>query len=260
MNDEQWSFLKEEVYGERKQVRGGNKPTILVLYCGAGGCSRGYMNAGFHTVGVDIAEQPNYCGDEFIQDDALEFLRDHGAGWGERFDAIHASPPCQHFTKYGNTVKDIKERYEDLLEPTRFLLKRTGLPYVIENVERSPLENPVRLCGSMFDGKGTHDIQRHRLFESNWPLVAPGKCDHSIWPPNRYTGGRSIERGGAHVLCRKTIEIGKWGIPLETQKWAMGVDWNVTVRELSEAVPPAYTEYIGYQLRAQLLTRTELAA
>ena len=235
------------------------KPRLLDLFCGAGGAAMGYHRAGFDVVGVDIQPQPNYPF-EFIQGDVLDIWRTNPEWFYlSGLDAIHASPPCQHFTKYGNRIKDIQERYEDLLEPTRDLLREIGLPYVIENVERAPMLNAVRLCGSMFDGKGTNDIQRHRLFETNWSLVAPGKCNHSIWQPNRYTGGRSIERGGAHVLCRKTMEIGKWGIPLETQKWGMGVDWDITVRELSEAIPPAYTQYVGYQLQAHLTTSVPLA-
>ena len=162
---------------------------------------------------------------------------------------IHASPPCQRHTVYNNKPKiaeSTQQKYEDLLEPTRELLEKTGLPYVIENVPRAPLRDPVQLCGSMFDGRGTYDIQRHRRFETNWPLEAPSKCDHSIWPPNRYPGGRSLIRtGNSKTPVRKTIEIGSWDIPLNVQKIAMGIDWDVTVRELSEAIPPAYTEYIG---------------
>src|SRR4051812_36097550 len=114
---------------------------LLDLYCGAGGSAMGYYRAGFHVVGVDICPQPNYPF-EFIQVDALRALSAviaHDQVWfqGSSYDAIHASPPCQHFTKYGNGVKDIKERYEDLIEPTRELLKQTGLPYIIENVERA---------------------------------------------------------------------------------------------------------------------------
>jgi DNA (cytosine-5)-methyltransferase 1 len=231
---------------------------ILDLFCGAGGAAVGYHRAGFEVVGVDIKPQPNYPF-EFIQVDAIDYL-DGLVGYGEPlFDAIHASPPCQHFTKYGNTVKDIKTRYEDLVGPTRELLEKTGLPYVIENVERAPLVNPVRLCGSMFDGMGTHDIQRHRLFECNFLLKAPYRCDHSIWLPDRYPGGRSKSRGGhSQALVRKTIEIGSWDIPLETQKRAMGMNWKIALRELSEAIPPAYTEYIGTQLLDYL--REEMAA
>lgn len=225
---------------------------ILDLFCGAGGAGAGYAMAGFEVVGVDIAPQPNYPF-HFVRADALDVLSDLHP---DAFDAIHASPPCQHFTKYGNTVKDIKERYADLLAPTREALEEIGLPYVIENVERAPLVEPVRLCGSMFDGVGTHDIQRHRLFETNWPLVAPGPCDHSIWGADRYPGGRSVARGGhSQALVRKTIEIGSWDIPLETQKRAMGVDWGIATRELSESIPPAYTRYIGRQLLAFLDTR-----
>jgi DNA (cytosine-5)-methyltransferase 1 len=169
--------------------------------------------------------------------------------------AIHASPPCQHYTPYGNVVKDIKERYEDLIVPTRALLSKTGLPYVIENVERarSVLINPIKLCGSMFNGDGTNDIQRHRMFEANWPLTCSLSCDHKMFAPNRYPGGRSTSRGGhSKALVRNTIEIGAWDIPLEKQKWAMGVDWPITVRELSEAIPPAYTRFVGRQLSEYL--------
>jgi Site-specific DNA methylase len=217
----------------------------------------GYHRAGFDVVGVDIRPQPNYPF-EFRHADALDFVHDalyeHGWYGEEAFDAIHASPPCQHFTKYGNSVKDIKDRYDDLLIPTRHLLIQTGLPYVIENVPRAPLIEPVMLCGSMFEGSGTNDLQRHRLFETNWPLHPPGKCDHSKWLPNRYPGGRWKARGlTPSSPVRKTIEVGRWNIPLATQKWAMGVDWKVDVRELSEAIPPAYTEYVGKRLMEILL-------
>lgn len=234
------------------------KPRLLDLFCGAGGAAMGFYKAGFEIVGVDIKPQPNYPF-TFIQMDALEYLggpsRKPPAHWqtAHDFQAIHASPPCQLFTKYGNNVKDIHTRYEDLIAPTRELLQATGLPYVIENVERVPLIDAVRLCGSHFDGKGTNDIQRHRLFETNWKLESPGACDHSIWAPDRYPGGRSVARKGhSQALVRKTIEIGSWDIPLEVQKWAMGVDWPMSVRELSESIPPAYTEYIGLQLHEVL--------
>lgn len=233
------------------------KPRLLDLFCGAGCAAKGYHDAGFEIVGIDINPQPNYPY-QFIQADAVELLRDGFIGWTyvSEFAAIHASPPCQHYTKYGNKVKDIKERYEDFLSPTRELLIDSDLPYVIENVARAPMVDPVKLCGSMFEGRGTNDLQRHRLFETNWELEAPGICDHSIWEPDRYPGGSWKARGlTPSSPVRKTIEIGRWNIPLKTQKWAMGVDWNLTLRELSEGVPPAYTKYIGTQLIAQLEIR-----
>jgi DNA (cytosine-5)-methyltransferase 1 len=238
------------------------KPRLLDLFCGAGGCSVGYARAGFEVVGVDVAAQANYPF-RFVQADALEYLDtitfDGVTAYTtldglEIFDAIHASPPCQHFTAYGNVVKDIKDRYENLLEPTRELLKAAGLPYVIENVVGAPMEAPVLLCGSMFD----LDVRRHRLFETNWDLQPPAwGCRHKIWGPNRFPGGNKVrrERDGrsrSKALIRGTVEVGTWSIPLATQKAAMGVDWEITTRELSEAIPPAYTEFIGAQLLAHI--------
>ena len=198
----------------------------------------GYALAGFDVTGIDKDPQPEYPF-RFIQGDALEYVKHH---WRE-YDAIHASPPCQHFTKYRNCRKDIKERYEDLIKPTRDALEDTGKLYVIENVVGSPLWSPAMLCGSMFG----LDVRRHRLFEANIMLIPP-QCNHSVWEPNRYPGGRSRERGHARVLCRGTVEVGRWNIPLKTQQEAMGIDWISDVRKLSEAIPPAYTEYIGRQL------------
>ena len=215
---------------------------LLDLFCGAGGAAMGYHRAGFdEIVGVDIVPQPHYPF-TFVQADAMTYPLDG-------FDAIHASPPCQHFTKYRNRVKDITDRYSDFLPQTRERLANSGLPWVMENVVGAPMAAFV-LCGSMFQGRGTVDIQRHRLFESSVFILTPG-CDHSIWSEIKYTGGRSISRGGALVLCRKTIEIGKWGIPLAVQQEAMGIDW-MTLRELSESIPPAYTEFIGEQLIHQI--------
>ena len=212
------------------------KPLLLDLFCGAGGAAMGYSRAGFEVVGVDIKPQPNYPF-EFVQADAL----DVPDPWliERQFDAIHASPPCQHFTKYRNAVKDITERYEDLIEPTRELLEQTGLPYVIENVEGAPLKDPVMLCGSMFE----LDVQRHRIFETNWPLDAPvWPCRHRIWSP------RFKSSTGRKPNSRLTLEVGSWDEPLERQKRAMGVDWKITTRELSEAIPPDYTEFLGESL------------
>lgn len=232
------------------------KPRLLDLFCGAGGAGHGYVQSGWEVVGVDISPQPHYPY-KFVQADALDVLKwphHYHADW-QHFDAIHAAPPCQHFTAYGRSVKDIKDRYEDLLAPTRELIQQTGLPYVIENVVGAPLQDPLLLCGSMFD----LEIQRHRLFETNWLVDPPmWPCRHGIWGPNRYPGGRWKTRAEKNpsvtpsTPVRNSMEIGRWNIKLSQQKQAMGIDWKVDVRELSEAIPPAYTEFIGHQLLAHL--------
>jgi DNA (cytosine-5)-methyltransferase 1 len=229
------------------------KPRLLDLFCGAGGCTAGYQRAGFYVVGVDIRSQPNYCGDEFVQADALTVLRHVLTGeawepelheswlWLADFDAIHASPPCQFATAYRRTgnVGD----HENLIPQTRELLEATGLPYVIENVEeaRDELRDPTLVCGSMFDGP-TVDIQRHRLFETNWPLDSPAwPCRHKLSGVDRFPGGRSKQRtGSSRGLVRGTVEIA-----------AMGIDW-MTLPELSQAIPPAYTELVGHQLMSHV--------
>jgi DNA (cytosine-5)-methyltransferase 1 len=211
---------------------------ILDLYCCAGGASVGYNQAGFEVVGVDKDEQKEYPF-EFIQGDAIEICKKIG----HKFDAIHASPPCQHFTKYNNCRKDLKSKYEDLIEPTRQVLIDSGKPYIIENVVGAPLIDPFTLCGSMFG----LDVRRHRLFESNVAIFNL-QCNHKVWQPNRFPGGRSRERGHARVKCRATVEIGRWNIPLKTQQEAMGIDWITNLRKLSESIPPAYTKFIGWQI------------
>lgn len=195
----------------------------------------GYKQAGFdEIVGIDKNLQPRYPF-EFVQADALEYL----AEYGEQFDFIHASPPCQKFTKYKNMRPSLPDKYPNLIPPTRELLHKTGRPFVIENVMGSPLENPLKLCGSMFD----LDVQRHRLFESS-VFILTMQCRHGVWEPNRFPGGRSREHGDSTALCRSTVEIGAWDIPLNVQKDAMGIDW-MNLKELSEAIPPAYTQFLG---------------
>lgn len=136
--------------------------------------------------------------------------------------------------------------------PTRERLEQTGLPYVIENVKQAwPwLQSPIQLCGSQFD---LHDIERHRLFETNWPLEEPvWPCRHMLSGKDRYPGGRSVERTGhSRGLVRGTMEIGSWDIPLDVQQRAMGIDW-MKLEELSEAIPPVYTSFIGEQLLAHI--------
>jgi len=207
-----------------------HRPRLLDLFCCAGGATRGYQLAGFHVVGVDIEPQPDYCGDEFIQDDALEFPLDG-------FDAIHASPPCQSFTAYRRKGHGVGDGYPNLIEPVRARLEQSGVPWVIENVAGAPLRNAVMLCGSSFG----LDVRRHRYFESNVQLTAP-PCDHS-WQTPRFPPATN------RTNLRRTVEVGVWRIPLEVQQRAMGIDW-MPLRSLSEAIPPAYTEFIGRQLLA----------
>ena len=207
-----------------------HRPRLLDLFCCAGGATRGYQLAGFHVVGVDIEPQPDYCGDEFIQDDALEFPLDG-------FDAIHASPPCQSFTAYRRKGHGVGDGYPNLIEPVRARLEQSGVPWVIENVAGAPLRNAVMLCGSSFG----LDVRRHRYFESNVQLTAPS-CDHS-WQTPRFPPATN------RTNLRRTVEVGVWRIPLEVQQRAMGIDW-MPLRSLSEAIPPAYTEFIGRQLLA----------
>lgn len=228
---------------------------LLDLFCGAGGAAHGYARAGFKVVGVDKEFQPNYPF-TFVCADALEILE--RARYGllgafsndpprsfvdvAAFDAIHASPPCQAFTAYNRARPGNEKNHEDLVGATREALKQTGLPYVIENVEGAPLEDPAMLCGSMFD----LDVERHRFFETNWNLQPPmWPCRHKVWSP-RYPASTNRRKNS-----RLTVAVGQWNTEPEVQARAMGIDW-MTVDELSQAIPPRYTEFIGRQLIGQL--------
>lgn len=213
------------------------RPILLDLYCGAGGATRGYQLAGFDVMGVDINPQPEYCGFDFVQADALEFLklaiRLPGA-----FAAVHASPPCQRYTTLAKGNNANEADYPDLIGPTRELLQQTGLPYVIENVPSAPLLNPVTLCGEMF-GLG---VIRHRKFESNLLLMQPphpkhrgrvAGCRHGEWFEGPYFAVYG-DGGGKGTLSQ-------W-------QTAMGIDWMTTKHSLAESIPPAYTHYLGSQL------------
>lgn len=208
------------------------KPRLLDLFSGAGGAARGYQLAGFHVTGVDIAPQPRYAGDAFHQADALEFLAEHG----REFDAIHASPPCQGYSKLA--AMHPGRDYPLLIEPTRELLVKTGLPYIIENVEGSPLPRHPQLngtwgfclCGSMF-GLGVERgfLRRHRLFETSFPVPQP-LCRHRGPAVGVY--GHGGHTGKHRMLYRKEAAE------------AMGIDW-MTRDEMCEAIPPAFTLYVG---------------
>lgn len=213
------------------------RPRLLDLFCCGGGAAMGYHRAGFDVVGVDIEPQPDYPF-EFHQADALEFSLDG-------FDAVHASPPCQSFTAYRRKGHGVGDGYPDLIDPMRARLIASGLPYVIENVAGAPLRNAIMLCGSSFG----LDVRRHRYFESNLTLLAL-PCDHS-WQTPRFAPATN------RTNLRRTVEVGVWRIPLDVQQRAMGVDW-LPLRKLSEAIPPAYTEHLGRQLRAAIEQRPQL--
>lgn len=208
---------------------------LLDLFCGAGGAAMGYSRAGFEVVGVDIAPQPNYPF-KFIQLDVKHFLHRYTL---RQFDVVHASPPCQAFTAYRRKGHGVGDGYPDLIPEVRDALKHARMPYVIENVPKAPLHEPVRLCGSSFG----LDVRRHRLFESNVALLVP-PCSHS-WQTPRF------KQATNRTSQRRTVEVGVWRIPLDVQQEAMGIDW-MTLPEPSEALPPAYTEHIGKQLMAVL--------
>jgi DNA (cytosine-5)-methyltransferase 1 len=212
---------------------------ILDLFCGAGGAAMGYHRAGFEVVGVDIEPQPHYPF-EFHRGDALEVLQMHL--WTRDFDAIHASPPCQAFTVYGNNKAHVRDDHPNLIPPTRELLVGTGLPYVIENVPQAPLIDPIQLCGTSFG----IEVRRHRLFESNVPMTPP-PCDHGRFTERKYPG--SSNRPNGRTVCN----IGEYRVPLKVQQQVMQVDW-MDLSELSQAIPPAYTEWIGRELLAHHTT------
>lgn len=203
------------------------KPRLLDLFCGAGGAAMGYHRAGFDVVGVDIAPQKHFPF-EFHQADAMTFPL-------EGFDVIHASPPCQRYSRMTKTRHKGRElKHPDLIAPLRERLKNATWS-IIENVEGSPLINPIMLCGSMF-GLG---VRRHRLFECSFQFLTP-KCNHQGNAVGVYghTGAGS-NRGRERKRSRNN-GIAEW-------RKAMGINWMI-VKEITQAIPPAYTEFIGKQL------------
>lgn len=194
----------------------------------------GIARAGFHVTGVDVEEQPEYPFD-FVRGDALTHPLDG-------FDFVWASPPCQAFTAYKRRPDHVRER-ENMIPAVRERLRASGIPHVIENVVGAPLEDPIQLCGSMFG----LDVQRHRLFETSFRAIAPGPCDHSRWEARYPQATNRANR-------RKTVEVGVWRIPLDVQRRAMGIDW-MSVRKLSQAIPPAYAEHLALQARRVIAQR-----
>jgi DNA (cytosine-5)-methyltransferase 1 len=209
------------------------KPRLLDLFCGAGGAAMGYSRAGFDVVGVDIKPQPHYPFD-FHQMDAMDFPR--VAGWGGPVDAVHASPPCQ---AYSSLKSKTTREWPDLIAAVRQGLREWGKPYVIENVMPAPLHGGVVLCGLMF-GLMTH---RHRRFESSVLMMQPTLHDGPYPKTSTFKRKKQLDAG---LLVSVTGNVGSYvGVP------CMGIDW-MTGDELSEAIPPAYTEFVGKRLMDHL--------
>ena len=204
-------------------------PWLLDLFSGAGGAAYGYWLAGFNVLGVDIAPQPRYPF-WFVQADALEFARDYGG----LFDAIHASPPCQRYST--QTAMSCRANHPDFIAPTRSVLESSNRPFVIENVEnaRHILHNPIKLCGT---GLGLA-VRRHRYFElGGFDILLVPPCQHDIAVV--YITG-STGSGRDPKGSRKDFGV-------QEMRDASKLYW-MTGNEMDEAIPPAYTRYIGEQL------------
>ena len=205
------------------------KPRLLDLFSGAGGAARGYQLAGFHVTGVDIKPQPRYAGDVFIQGDAMTFPLDG-------FDAIHASPPCQDHMRiappkaHGNGW---------MLAATRTRLEDAGKPFVIENVAGAPLRADFRICGCQVGLK----LRRERWFETNWERAIEFDRPHLHEGPVV-----SVVGHGTPTWVR--VRLG-YNPTIVQYREAMGIDW-MNRDELSQAIPPAYTAFIGKQLLAAI--------
>ncbi|CDX54541.1 conserved hypothetical protein [Mesorhizobium plurifarium] len=229
----------------------------LDLFCCAGGAAMGLHRAGFEVVGVDVRPQPRYPF-EFHQADALTYPLNG-------FDFIWASPPCQAHSSISR-VSGRQEHHVDRIEETRARLKASGLPWVMENVVGAPLRDPFMLCGTMF-GLQTScgaELRRHRIFEANWFIGLQPQCQHGESVVGVYGGH-------AHDRKRKTITVtgstpqqnvirnrSRLTFPVSEAKLAMGIDW-MTMAELSQAIPPAYSEFIGRAALAWIKSQREAA-
>ena len=220
---------------------------VLDLFCGQGGAGIGYHQAGYAVTGVDVNPlHRRYYPYEFRQAHAIGYLLAHG----REYDLIHASPPCQRYT--AGTRGSTKD-YPDLIGPVRRALTEVGTPWIIENVEGAPLCDPILLCGTMFGLVATTQrpdghtqllhLRRHRLFESSLALTPPKKCSHlGRQVAGVYDGGRRDP-----VEARKVRQGGYTPSDLTILAHLMGTDWKGTRQGLFEAIPPAYTAWLGSQ-------------
>ena len=206
-----------------------SKPVLLDAFCCAGGAAHGYQQAGFYVIGCEIRPQPQYIGDEFYEMDAFEFI----AKFADRAACIHASPPCQG---YSVTRHIHGNEYPMLIPDIRKALEATGRPYVIENVIGAPLDG-ITLCGTMFGLK----TYRHRIFESNILLMQPPHAKHR---ERVIQTGRPAKEGQFMTVAGHIASV-------DYARRIMGIDW-MNRNELSQAIPPAYTKFIGQQLMAAI--------
>lgn len=228
------------------------------MYCCAGGAGQGYADVGFEVTGVDIVHHRRNPHPVIVADAldlSVEFIR--------QFDAVHASPPCQFGTKLRH-AKGTKKDHLNRIPATRDLLERAGVPYIIENVESEDvwpfMEGAIVLCGTMFDLGATADrfyeLQRHRLFQANFPITPPGDCQHRH-PVIGIYGGHVRNRGSSSG-GRGTADFIGFDRPTLARA-AMGIDW-MTMNEMSQAIPPAYTRHLGQQLIEHLERGVRLPA
>ena len=245
-----------------------DKPRALDLFCKAGGVTKGLQRAGFYVIGLDIEPQPHYCGDEFVLGDALDFRFSWtgefvggsmdrspeccdrcGLDWDHHFDFVWASPPCQGYTSMNQRWNVKRDLHPRLIEPVRNKLDKSGTPYAIENVSGAPLIRPTVLCGQFFG----LSVRRHRKIETSFAVFQPDcRPFHKPMPiavygdhPERHAPRRP--GNGGYVNRAHDVEMASE---------AMGIDW-MNWRELTQAIPPAYSEYIG---REFLRCRQEIAA
>lgn len=222
---------------------------LLDLFCCQGGAGMGYHLAGFEVVGVDIAPQPRYPF-QFVQADALVYLAQIiASGEIREYDAIHASPPCQEYS----SLRHMKTReYPAILGAVRERLSATGLPWIMENVQRAPMHHGVLLCGTALGMR----VRRHRLFDSSHLLYPPGLCHHTPDDVNVYGHGAWNYRpwGDSQKHWQRT-NTKQCPLPIADAKAAFGASW-MTQAGLAECIPPAYTQWLGQQL----MTVLEVAA
>jgi DNA (cytosine-5)-methyltransferase 1 len=246
-------------------------PRLLDLFCCEGGASEGYRRAGFDVYGIDLFVDysqkrypfASYKGDailalaRLLAGEALPFThKDGSVEWLTLadFDAIGASPPCQ---AYSITKHSHSNEHPDLIGPVRYLLRATGLPYVMENVPGAPLENPLTLCGTEFDLIAEDDdgtllhLKRHRLFESNRFLVGNGGCRCREYKRRGYAVGGVYGGGSADRAHAKFVRRGGYTPGKAIREQLIGADW-MTLHGLSQSIPPTYTQHIGEQLLAVL--------